>query len=232
MTDAELVSNGIASVGLLVAICSVAIAARALWRTGQTEKREREAIIVVSNIWSGTPGLDGTTTGTLLDPMHPMQWIDLNPPPASAEQLLVIAMESIDRSVLVRQSDEDVVLELRTARPRDLADHDGPGGHNTHYVMLEIHNVGRWAATGVKIYCTVDGTFLEEFGEGTIERAFPEQALAFEVLAPNEPCYVQIRNMTGLPVTLAFDDVSVSDDQPIRLAPASPVNFQPRGYRS
>ena len=60
-------------------------------------------------------------------------------------------MESRDRSVLVRQSDEDVLLELRTATRNDLAEPDGPGGRNTHYVMLEIRNVGRWAATDVKI---------------------------------------------------------------------------------
>jgi hypothetical protein len=38
--------------------------------------------------------------------------------------------------------------------------------------------------------------------------------------------------MTGLPVALDNIDVSVDNDQPIRMAPTSAINFQPRGYRS
>jgi hypothetical protein len=228
MTDAETISNGIAALGLLVAGGSTAIALLALRRTDQAEKRERQAVIVIRNIWSGTPGIDDAF---IPRPDAP-QWIRRNVPPAEAEQQLVIAMESRDRSVLVRQSDEDVIVELRTATPNDLADKDGPGGRNTYYVLLEISNIGRRAATDVRITCMLDGLFLEEFGEGTLGRTFPEQVIWFESLAPNQPRYVRIRNMTGLPVALDKIDVSVDNDQPIRLAPTSAINFQPRGYRS
>jgi hypothetical protein len=230
MTEAELIATAIAALSLLASGASAAIAGLALWRTDQAEKREREAIIVIRNVWSGTPGIDDFHI-----PPHRGQrarWVVHNKPPAEAEQQLVIAMESRDRGVLVRQSDEDVVLELRTATANDLADHDGPGGRNTHYVMLEVRNVGHWAATDVRIDCTIEGTFLEEFGEGTVERTFPDQTIAFEALAANDARYVRIRNMTGLPVTLDCVTASVSNDQRIQLAPTQPVLFQPRGYRS
>lgn len=229
MTDAEIISNGIAALGLLVAGGSASIAWLALRRTAEAEKREREAVIVIRNVWSGTPGIDDSVIPGLHG--RPSQWILRNKPPTEAEQQLVIAMESRDRSVLVRQSDEDVVLELRTATPRDLADHDGPGGRNTHYVMLEICNVGHWAATDVRIDCTLEGAFLKEFDEGISDRSFPEQSISFEALAANQPRHVRIRNMTGLPVALDFVGVSVDNDQQIRLAPTPPVQFQPRGYR-
>jgi hypothetical protein len=230
MTDAEIISTGIGALGLLVAGGSTAVAMLALRRTEEAEKREREAVIVIRNVWSGTPGIDDFH----IPPSRgkPAQWFHRNKPPAEAEQQLVIAMESRDRSVLVRQSDEDVILELRTATPNDLADQDGPGGRNTHYVLLEISNIGRWAATDVRITCMIDGLFLEEFGQGTVARTFPEQMIWFESLAPNQPRYVRIRNMTGLPVALDGFAVSVDNDQPIRMAPWSAINFQPRGYRS
>jgi hypothetical protein len=223
MTAGEITSN-------CIAVVSLSLATFALWRTNQAERREREAIIVIRSVWSGTPGIDDTH----IPPYRgkPAQWIHRNKPPAVAERQLVIAMESRESGVLVRQSDEDVVLVLRASTPNDLADNDGPGGHNTHYVMLEIRNVGRWAATDVRIDCTLEGTFLEKFDEGTIERDFPSQTIMFEALAANEQRYVRIRNMTGLPVMLEFVAVSVGNAQPVRLAPSSPVDFQPRGYRS
>jgi hypothetical protein len=231
MTNAELISNGIAALGLLVAGGSAAIAGLALRRTNQAEKREREAIIVIRNVWSGTPGLDDS----IIVPYRakPAQLIQHNPAPAEAEQQLVIAMESRGNAgVLVRQSDEGVLLVLRAATTSDVAQKDGPGGHNTHYVLLEIRNVGRWAATGVQIDCTLKGTFLRDFDHGTNERSFPEQMMAFEALAANEARYVRIRNMTGLTVSLDFEGVSVGNDQPIRLVPTAAAVFQPRGYRS
>ena len=223
MTVAEIAANCIAALSLV-------FAGVALWRTGQAEKREREAVIVIRNVWSGTPGVDDM----IMPPRHgaPMQVIERNKPPAKADQQLVIAMDSRDRSVLVRQTDDDVTLTLRTVTPNDLADADGPGGRNTHYVLLEISNIGRWAATDVRITCTIEGLFLEKFGEGTVYRDFPNQIIWFEALAPNQPRYVRIRNMTGLPVTLDHFDASADNEQPIRPAPTSAINFEPRGYRS
>ncbi|HVN70153.1 MAG TPA: hypothetical protein VMU38_10960 [Candidatus Binatia bacterium] len=231
MTGAEIASNSPAALSLLVAVASVVIAALALRRTGRAEQREREAIIVIRNVWSGTPGGAESIIVSNDHGVLAAQLIQRKAPPPVAEQQLVIAMESRDPGVLVRQSD-DVVLELRSATPRDLADHDGPGGRNTHYIVLELRNVGRWAATNVQIDCTLEGTFLEEFGEGTIERSFHEQLIGFEALAADEARYIRLRNMTGLPVTLEFNGASAGNDQPIRLAPASPAAFQPRGYRS
>lgn len=229
MTAAEILSNAFAALGLLVAGGSAAIAWLALRRTREAEEREREAVIVIRIAWSGTPGIDDTFTsgeGGLERVRH-------NVPPAKAEQQLVIAMATRgDSGALVRQSDEDAVLVLRTATPNDLADRDGRGGRNTHYVLLEISNIGRWAATDVRITCMLEGLFLEEFGQGTVVRTFPGQMIWFESLAPNQPRYVRIRNMTGLPVALYNIDVSVDIDQPIRMAPTSAINFQPRGYRS
>jgi hypothetical protein len=162
VTDAEIISNGIAALGLLAAGGSAAVAWLALRRTHEAEKREREAVIVIRNVWAGTPGLDDFH----IPPYHgkPTQWFHRNKAPAEAEQQLVLAMESRDRGALVRQSDEDVILELRMATPNDLADTDGPGGRNTYYVLLEISNIGRWAATDVTVSYTLKGLFLEEFG--------------------------------------------------------------------
>jgi|SRR5580700_263201 hypothetical protein len=231
MTDAEAISNGIAGLSLVVAAGSAAIAGLALRRTAAAEKREREAIVAIRNVWSGTPGLDDMIIPGVRG--RQTQFIRHNPQPAKPEKRLVIAMESSGHAgVLTRQSDKDVVLVLRTATAADLAVQDGPGGRNTHYALLEIRNVGRWAATNVQLVCTLTAPFARDFEEGTDDRDFPGQVISFEALAPNEPRYVQVRNMTGLPVMFDFDDVSAGNDQPIRLAPATTVTFEPMGYRS
>jgi len=62
MTAAEILSNAFAALGLLVAGGSAAIAWLALRRTREAEEREREAVIVIRNVWSGTPGIDDTLT--------------------------------------------------------------------------------------------------------------------------------------------------------------------------
>jgi hypothetical protein len=231
MTEAASIATAISVISLLVSGASVVIAGLALRRTAAAEEREREAIVAIRNVWSGTPGLDDMIIPGVRG--RQTQFIRPNPQPAKPEKRLVIAMESSgDPGVLTRQSDEDVVLVLRTATPSDLATQDGPGGRNTHYALLEIRNVGRWAAIDVRLECTLTAPFSRDFEEGTEERVFPDQAISFEALAPNEPRYVQVRNMTGLPVMLDFDDVSAGNEQTIRLAPSTTVTFEPTGYRS
>jgi len=229
MTSAEIAATLIAAVGLLAAGGSAAIAFVALWRTGEAEKREREAIVAVRKVWCGTPGIDDS-----MIPGVAMYWLTPNRQPATPEQQFVIVMESDvdERTALARGTDDDIRLILRAASPANLTDKDGPGGRNTHHVMLEIRNVGRWAATGVKIDCTVSGMFSDRFEANSRERSFPDQAISFDALAPNEPHYVEIRNMTGTPSAVEFVAVSAGKDQPIRLAPSAPVELQSRGYRS
>jgi hypothetical protein len=231
MTEAASIATAISILSLLVSGASAAVAGLALKRTAAAEDREREAIVAIRNVWSGTPGIDDHIIPGVRGKQT--QVVRHNPPPAKPEQRLVIAMESSgDAGVFVRQSDEDVVLVLRTATSSDLAVEDGPGGRNTHYALLEIRNVGRWAVIDVQLVWTLRAPFARDFDEGTDDRDFPGQIIAFEALAPNEPRYVQVRNMTGLPVMLDCEDVSAGNDQSIRLAPSTTVTFEPMGYRS
>ena len=178
---------------------------------------------------AGTPGIDDS-----MIPGVAMYWLTPNRQPATPEQQLVVVMESDvdERTALARGTDDEIRLLLRAASPANLTDKAAQVATTLINVMLEIRNVGRWAATGVKIDCTVSGMFSGRFDADSVERSFPDQAISFDALAPNEPHYVEIRNMTGTPSAVEFVSVSAGHDQPIRLAPSAPVELQSRGYRS
>jgi hypothetical protein len=217
MTLGEITSNSIAAL-------SLAVAAISLWRSAQTDKRQREAIIETQNVWSSVP--------VLRDAGQPTQSFVRNPRPFTPEQRLVIAMEWLgdDRQILTREADDDVRLVLRPSSPRDDADADR-SGNMSHSVLLRVENIGRWPATNVEIDCNLSGTFSKRFEEGVDERDFPGQVVSFDALAPGKPRYIEIRNVPGTPASLEFASVTAADRQPIRLVQTAPVQFQPRGYQ-
>lgn len=216
MTPADWSSNTIALVSLLLAVV-------ALRRTTEAQKREREAIVVIRNAWHGTPGIDDQ----MIPPWRGKEarHIHHNPQPEVPDQRL-----AIDGTPTATEG-----LELRRAHANDDSKEGatrGQTGTAVYRVMLEVKNVGRWSATGVRLRCTVGATYTEDYEEGVYDRTFPDQLITFDALEAGQSRFVEIRNMIGLPAWITFDSVSATSEQSIRIEQTEEeIWFQPWGYR-
>lgn len=211
MTQGEWVSNSIA---LLAFVLSVI----ALWRTEQSKQRERETIVAIRSIWSGSIGWGDVHIPP--SPKGPAQYVRRNPQPKVPDQKLVI-----DGSPLLVDG-----LILREARHNDYADLDKPTCY-VYRVLLAFENVRGWAATKVAVDCTVRGRFPSHLDEPSEVLEFPGQRITIDALRSSNPTYVEIGNLPGIPTSIEFTSISAANKQPVKLVPIDPIDFQPAGYK-
>jgi len=187
-------------VGAVTGAGGLVISLVSLRRSAASDRRDREAIIVVRKIWERQYEDRWPANAGDEDP---------NPRPFDPDQILVLAGDpTVDKGLVLREADD-----------ADDADMDRPG-YFSHRVLLEVRNVGRAAATDIILWCSLTGTYLQQFRDGTEERTFDEQSISIEGLAPGSaPYYFQLRNMTGLPIDLELCEVTSSEvKQPIRIS--------------
>ncbi len=190
---------------------SLIVAGLAYWKTVQTDRRDRGAIIVIEEVWA-----ERKNTFTWFTP-NPEGSAD-NPRPAEAElHLVIVANPTIAEGLVLRpenaaeRSDKDLM------------------GHNSHKIEFKLENVGRSAATNVRIDCTLSGAYVVALGIPPQGRDFPDNGFTLESIPVGKARHVEIRNLVSIPVTLTFRSIKTQDPgQPVTRAGGESVKFAAR----
>jgi hypothetical protein len=193
---------------------SLIVAVLAYRKTVQTDRRDRSAIIVIEQVWENR----GNPVRWVAISSHERRQEDTNPRPHKPDLNLVITGNPVIADGLVLQA------ETETHR-RD----EDKQGYESHRVELKLENVGRSAATDVRIGCTLAGTYLTRWDEGTEERLFND-FIEIESIPAGGSRYLEIRNIPSIPVALSFDSIQTQDKgQPVTLSGRRSINFHARG---
>jgi len=192
----------------LVSVASLGIAAAALYKSSQTDRRDREAIIIVRPMWDrmGDDEIWRTTAPATLPPQRPIV----------PDLRFVIATKS-------RKLIDGLIL--RKNESGDDRNHDTP--HSvSHLRLIEVLNAGHSAAIKLRLGVVLSCSFSVQ---GVDHESVDAQSISLDGLAPGAARFVEIRCLIGAPVTLHFESVTAGVDgkQPAKID-ARDVTFNPR----
>jgi hypothetical protein len=210
MTFADVTASDIGA--WVLSAIAITISYLAYRKTLQTDARDRRAIIVIEQVWAQRgssfvwiPGSDGSPG------------FDSNPRPKEPDLRLVIVGNPVIADGLILRPEGDAERRDRDEK-----------GNESYRIEFKLENVGRSAATNLRICCTLIGTFLA--GEGTEDRAFGDSGFEIPSIPAGQQRFVDIRNMPGIPVILQFDSAKTEEKgQPVRLAGIKSAQFYGRG---
>jgi hypothetical protein len=194
---------------------AIVISVLAYLKTLRTDARDRQATIVIENVWS----YKGNAWRVVRLPNGYYEDVDTHPRPAKPDIRLVIAGSPTIYAGLV----------LRPPTDQDNSDEDTTG-NESYRIMFKFENVGRSAANDARVSCTLTGTFLGEHGGPNEDRVFDNVGFEIPTIPAGGQRHVEIRNVPSIPVSLTFDSIETQEKtQSVVMAGIRAADFLPRG---